>query len=179
MNVMPTPLNDLFLIEPKVFGDHRGFFIETYQEKRYQEMGLKATFVQDNRSRSQRGILRGLHFQMPQPQVKLVSVVRGEIWDVVVDVRRSSSTFGQWYGVYLNETNNWQLYVPEGFAHGFCVISEIADVTYKCSSLYAPANEKSLLWNDQDLNIPWPVENPTLSAKDLAGKRLCDLECFP
>lgn len=179
MMIYETPLRDLLRIEPRVFGDARGFFLETYQQSRFQTAGLPATFVQDNQSRSQRGTLRGLHFQSPQPQGKLIFVISGEIWDVAVDLRRSSPTFGQWYGVTLNETNHWQLYVPEGFAHGFCVLSETADVFYKCTSGYAPECEHTLLWNDPDLNIPWPVSEPLLSAKDQRGSKLKDLNCFP
>lgn len=179
MNVIETPLHDLVRIEPRVFGDARGFFLETYQQAQFQQAGLPTTFVQDNQSRSQRGTLRGLHFQSPQPQGKLVFVITGEIWDVAVDLRRSSPTFGQWYGVTLNALNHWQLYVPEGFAHGFCVLSDSADVIYKCTSGYAPVHEQTLLWNDPDLNIPWPVSDPLLSAKDQRGQRWRDLECFP
>src|SRR4051812_1402499 len=152
MNVLATPLAGLLRIEPRVFGDSRGYFLETYQQARFMDRGMPGPFVQDNSSRSRRGTLRGLHFQSPQPQAKLVFVTRGEIWDVAVDLRRSSATFGQWYGVTLSEFNHWQLYVPEGFAHGFCVISEEADVSYKCTGYYAPANEQTLLWNDPELN---------------------------
>lgn len=177
MKVIETPLKDLVRIEPRVFGDRRGCFLETYQHSRYRDAGLP-DFVQDNHSYSAQGILRGLHFQIPQPQGKLIYVVRGEIWDVAVDLRRSSPTFGKWYGVTLNDVNRWQLFVPEGFAHGFCVLSETADVTYKCTSLYAPANEQCLQWNDPELNIPWPVANPILSAKDQLGRPLSALNCF-
>lgn len=179
MNVIPTPLAGLLRIEPRVFGDSRGFFSETFQSQRYAQAGLPAEFVQDNHSRSQRGILRGLHFQSPLPQGKLIFAVRGEIWDVAVDLRRSSATFGQWYGVTLSEWNHWQLYVPEGFAHGFAVVSEVADVIYKCTSRYAPEFEQTLAWNDPELNIPWPVANPLLSAKDQRGLPLSELQCFP
>ena len=179
MKISETPLKNLLRIEPRVFGDARGFFLETYQQTRFQHAGLPATFVQDNQSRSQRGTLRGLHFQSPQPQGKLIFVVRGEIWDVAVDLRSSSSTFGQWYGVTLSETNHWQLYVPEGFAHGFCVVSEIADVIYKCTTAYAPEHEQSLLWNDPDLEISWPIADPLLSLKDQRGSRLKDLKSLP
>jgi dTDP-4-dehydrorhamnose 3,5-epimerase len=179
MKIFETPVKDLLRIEPRVFGDARGFFLETFQQARFTEAGLPATFVQDNQSRSQRGTLRGLHYQLPQPQGKLIYVIRGEIWDVAVDLRRSSPTFGQWYGVTLNETNHWQLYVPEGFAHGFCVTSDSADVFYKCTSRYAPEHERTLLWNDPELNIPWPVATPLLSAKDQRGQTWRDLQCFP
>ncbi|MES2793645.1 MAG: dTDP-4-dehydrorhamnose 3,5-epimerase [Planctomycetota bacterium] len=179
MKIIETPLAGVLRIEPRVFGDARGFFLETYQQTRFQDAGLPATFIQDNQSRSQRGTLRGLHFQSPQPQGKLIFAIRGEIWDVAVDLRRSSPTFGQWYAVTLNETNHWQLYVPEGFAHGFCVLSETADVIYKCTSAYAPQHEQSLLWNDPELGIPWPISDPLLSGKDQRGVRLQDLKCFP
>jgi len=179
MIIHPTPLSGLFRIEPRVFGDQRGFFLETFQQERFEAAGLSGRFVQDNHSRSQHGTLRGLHFQRPRPQTKLVTVIRGEIWDVAVDVRQSSPTFGQWYGVTLNETNHWQLYVPEGFAHGFCVLSESADVIYKCTDFYAPSCEQSLLWNDPALEIHWPIDNPLLSAKDKQGRLLADLECYP
>jgi dTDP-4-dehydrorhamnose 3,5-epimerase len=178
MTVFETPLSGLFRIEPRVFGDQRGFFLETFQQRRFEAAGLAGNFVQDNQSRSQCGTLRGLHFQLPRTQAKLVFVISGEIWDVAVDVRRSSPTFGQWYGVTLNETNHWQLYIPEGFAHGFCVLSETADVIYKCTDYYAPECEKSLRWDDPDLAIPWPVTNPLLSPKDQQGKRLAELECY-
>lgn len=179
MKVIETPLSGLLRIEPRVFGDARGCFLETYQQSRFERTGLPTGFVQDNHSRSQRGILRGLHFQSPQPQGKLIYVVRGEIWDVAVDLRRSSATFGQWYGVTLSESNHWQLYVPEGFAHGFCVLSETADVIYKCTSYYAPEHEQTLIWNDPELKIPWPVADPLLSAKDRQGLPLSKLDCFP
>jgi len=178
MTVLKTPLPGLFRIEPRVFGDQRGFFLETFQKERFEAAGLCGNFVQDNQSRSQRGTLRGLHFQRPRAQAKLVFVVRGEIWDVAVDVRRSSPTFGQWYGVTLSESNHWQLYVPQGFAHGFCVLSESADVIYKCTEYYAPDCEHSLAWNDPVLGIPWPIIDPLLSAKDKQGRLLEDLECY-
>lgn len=179
MKVFETPLPGLLRIEPRVWGDPRGFFLETFQQSRFETSGLPTGFVQDNQSRSPRGILRGLHFQTPQPQGKLIFVVRGEIWDVVVDLRRNSATFGQWYGVTLSEFNHWQLYVPVGFAHGFCVTSETADVIYKCTNYYAPEHEQTLLWSDPALNIPWPVKDPVLSAKDCQGRPLSKIECFP
>ena len=175
MKIIETPLPGVVRIEPRAFGDTRGFFLETFQEARFRQGGLPASFVQDNHSRSVRGTLRGLHFQSPQPQGKLIFAIRGEIWDVAVDVRQDSPTYGQWYGVTLSESNHWQLYVPAGFAHGFCVVSEIADIVYKCTDYYAPQFEQTILWNDPDLNIPWPVTNPILSAKDQRGQRLQDL----
>lgn len=178
MTVFETHLAGLFRIEPRVFGDQRGFFLETYQQRKFEAAGLSGNFVQDNQSRSQYGTLRGLHFQLPRPQAKLVFVVQGEIWDVAVDLRRSSPTFGQWYAATLNATNHWQLYIPEGFAHGFCVLSETADVIYKCTEYYAPECEQALQWNDPDLSIPWPVTNPLLSAKDRLGRRVSELACY-
>lgn len=175
MQIIETPLPGLLRIEPRAFGDARGFFLETFQQNRFQRAGLPTSFVQDNHSRSVRGTLRGLHYQSPQPQGKLIFTVRGEIWDVAVDVRPGSPTYGQWYGVTLSETNHWQLYVPPGFAHGFCVVSEIADIVYKCTDFYAPEFEQTIVWNDPDLNIPWPVSNPILSAKDQRGQRLHEL----
>lgn len=178
MIVHQTPFAGLFRIEPRVFGDSRGFFLETFQQERFEAQGLRGKFVQDNQSRSQRGTLRGLHFQNPRAQAKLIYVVQGEIWDVVVDLRRGSPTFGQWYGVTLNETNHWQLYVPEGFAHGFCVTSESADVIYKCTEFYVPACEHSLLWNDPALGIPWPISEPLLSPKDRQGRLFNELKYY-
>lgn len=175
MNVEKTKLDGVLLVTPKVFGDERGFFMETYNQKIALEQGLPGDFVQDNHSKSSYGVLRGLHYQNPQWQGKLVRVVQGEIYDVAVDIRAGSDTFGQWLGVYLNDENKQQLYVPEGFAHGFCVTSETAEVVYKCTSLYAPAQEGSLLWNDPEIGIQWPVAEPQLSAKDAAGTPLAQL----
>lgn len=175
MKITETHLAGVKLIEPQVFGDHRGFFMETYQADRYKAEGIMADFVQDNFSRSTQGILRGLHIQLEQTQAKLVSVVRGEVFDVAVDIRRGSPTFGQWYGAILSEENRHQLYIPEGFAHGFCVLSESADFTYKCNNFYHPQSELTVLWNDPDLGIDWPISNPKLSAKDEAGQRLKDI----
>lgn len=174
MNITQTPLAGVLLIEPKVFGDNRGFFFESWNNQRYAEAGLDRNFVQDNVSFSGRGILRGLHFQNPVPQGKLVQVLQGEVYDVAVDIRRGSPTFGQWYGVTLSADNHLQLFVPEGFAHGFCVLSETALFTYKCTDFYTPAHEYSLAWNDPDIGIDWPMENPSLSGKDQVGKRLKD-----
>ena len=164
----------LILIEPKIFGDSRGFFLETYHQLRYTELGVDVRFGQDNLSFSSRGVLRGLHFQNPEPQAKLVSVISGEVFDVAVDVRRGSPTFGQWAGVHLSGENRWQFFIPKGFAHGFCVLSETAYVTYKCHGYYAPTHEYSLHWADPDVGIDWPMAMPTLSPKDLEAKPLRD-----
>ncbi|MBE02759.1 dTDP-4-dehydrorhamnose 3,5-epimerase [Marinobacter lutaoensis] len=168
MNVIPTRLSGCVVIEPQVFGDHRGFFLETFQAQRYREQaGIDLAFVQDNHSRSSRGVLRGLHFQLRRPQGKLVRVVHGEVFDVAVDLRRRSPTFGQWEGVYLSGDNKRQVWVPPGFAHGFLVLSEFADFEYKCTDYYDPSDEGAIVWNDPDLAIQWPsgVEI-TLSDKD-------------
>jgi len=175
MKVDSTKLEGVLLVTPQVFGDDRGFFMETYNQQKALELGLPTEFVQDNHSKSSKDVLRGLHYQSPQWQGKLVRVVQGEIFDVAVDIRAGSPTFGQWVGFYLNDENKQQLYVPEGFAHGFVVTSETAEVVYKCTSLYEPAQEGSVLWNDPDIGIDWPVEHPQLSAKDEVGQRLVDL----
>lgn len=172
MIVETTTLPGVLLIKPDVFGDARGFFQETWNRCRYAEAGLDVTFVQDNLSRSGRGILRGLHFQHPNPQGKLVYVLDGEVFDVAVDIRRGSPTFGRWYGATLSAENHHQLYVPPGFAHGFCVTGDSALFAYKCTDFYQPQHEHSLLWNDPDLDIHWPVAEPILSAKDKAGRLL-------
>lgn len=176
MKVSHSKLKGCVIIEPRVFGDDRGFFLETFQAVRYeQEAGIDLPFVQDNHSRSARGVLRGLHFQKTKPQGKLVRVVRGEVYDVAVDIRKESATFGQWEGVILSEDNKKQFWVPPGFAHGFVVLSSTADFEYKCTDYYDPTDEGSILWSDSDLNIPWPISNPVLSAKDESAKRLVDL----
>jgi dTDP-4-dehydrorhamnose 3,5-epimerase len=164
-----TPLPGLLKIRPDVFGDARGFFQETWNLRRYTEAGLDRHFVQDNLSYSRRGILRGLHFQNPRPQGKLVYVLEGEVFDVAVDVRTDSPTFGQWYGETLSAENHLQLFVPEGFAHGFCVTSEFALFAYKCTDFYNPSAEFSLQWNDPAIGIQWPIQDPELSAKDREG----------
>ena len=176
MKCIHSKLNGCVIIEPSVFGDERGFFLETFQAFRYgQEAGIDLPFVQDNHSRSSRGVLRGLHFQKTKPQGKLVRVVRGEVYDVAVDIRKGSATFGEWEGIILSEDNKKQFWVPPGFAHGFVVLSNIADFEYKCTDYYDPSDEGSILWSDPDLNIPWPIANPVLSAKDESAKRLVDL----
>ena len=176
MNVTKTKLNDCMIIQPKVFADERGFFLETFQVDRYASVaGIKLPFVQDNHSRSVRNVLRGLHFQRTKPQGKLVRVVRGEVYDVVVDIRENSSTFGKWEAFVLSEKNKTQLWVPPGFAHGFFVLSDIADFEYKCTDYYDPSDEESLLWNDPSINIHWPTEHPNLSYKDENAKLLSDI----
>ena len=175
MKVEATKLDGVLLITPDVFGDERGFFMETYNEAKAMEAGLSEKFVQDNHSRSAKGVLRGLHFQYPQWQGKLVRTIAGEIYDVAVDIREGSETFGQWFGCYLSSENKQQLYVPAGFAHGFCVTSDFADVAYKCTSLYEPAQDAGVLWNDPDIGIDWPVESPILSEKDVNAPRLSEL----
>ena len=169
MNVIAVELRGLLIIEPKVFGDARGFFMETWNRNRYREAGLTADFVQDNLSFSHRGALRGLHFQNPVPQGKLVSVLQGEVFDVAVDLRRSSPTFGKWHGLTLSGENKRQFFVPPGFAHGFAVMSETALFHYKCTEMYSPGNELTIRWDDPDLGIKWPLKDPTLSEKDAKG----------
>ena len=179
MKRLETELAGVLLLEPRRFGDDRGFFMEMFHAQRYAEAGVAGPFVQDNFSRSQKGILRGLHFQDPQAQGKLVQVLVGAVYDVAVDIRRGSPTFGRWVGVELSADNRRQLWVPEGFAHGFCVLSESADFHYKCTDFYAPAAEHGIAWNDPDLGIPWPVSSPHLSAKDSAAPRLRDAPRLP
>ena len=176
MNVVETELVDCFIIAPKVFGDERGFFLETFHADRYSELvGIKTPFVQDNHSRSSKDVLRGLHFQKTKPQGKLVRVVHGEVYDVCVDIRKNSDTFGMWVGVILSEKNKKQMWVPPGFAHGFVVLSEIADFEYKCTDFYNPSDEGSILWNDPSLNINWPISEPIISQKDSQAKLFSDL----
>jgi len=173
MQVQALRIPEVKVVEPQVFGDERGFFMETWQGRNFADAGMDIDFVQDNRSRSSRGTLRGLHYQIEQPQGKLVSVVRGEVYDVAVDMRRSSPNFGNWVGLTLSEVNKLMLWVPPGFAHGFFVTSETADFEYKCSNYYAPEHERTVAWNDPDLNIDWPLlegEVPQVSDKDAAGK---------
>ena len=177
MKAIPTAIAGPLILEPKVFGDARGFFMESYNARVFHEAtGLDVNFVQDNHSRSARGVLRGLHYQVEQAQGKLVRVTRGSVFDVAVDLRRASPTFGQWAGVELSEDNHRQLWIPPGYAHGFCVLSEVADFQYKCTDFYFPADEGGLLWNDPDVGIPWPITEPQLSAKDANNPRLRDLK---
>ena len=170
MNIHATDMPDIVIIEPQVFRDDRGFFLESFNARRYADCGIRDVFVQDNHSRSSRGVLRGLHYQLRQPQGKLVQVVRGSVYDVAVDLRHNSPTFGKWTSVELSEENNRQIYIPPGFAHGFCVTSEIADVVYKCTDYYAPDDQWTILWDDQTLRIDWPVPHPILSEKDRQGQ---------
>jgi dTDP-4-dehydrorhamnose 3,5-epimerase len=179
MNVLLTELPDILIVEPKVFGDQRGFFFEAYQRDRYASRGITGPFVQDNLSRSARGVLRGLHFQGPKCQGKLVSVLRGSVLDVAVDVRLGSPTFGQHVAVELNEENRRQLWVPRGFAHGFLVLSDSADFFYKCDEYYSPADEIVVRWNDPAIGIDWGFNAPTLSARDAAAPLLADVLALP
>ena len=181
MEFVPTKISDVILVKPKVFEDPRGYFMETYRTDRFTAGGIPQNFVQENQSQSQRGVLRGLHYQLKQSQGKLVRVVSGEIFDVAVDIRRSSPTFGQWVGIMLSAQNRQQLWVPEGFAHGFYVMSEYAEVVYKVTDYYAPEWERSVLWNDPQIGIDWPlIEDQTvvLSQKDKDGKPLAKAEIF-
>lgn len=180
MNIIQTNIPEVLIVEPKVFGDERGFFFESYNEKQWREAtGLKTRFVQDNHSRSARGVLRGLHYQIRQPQGKLVRCVFGEVFDAAVDLRKNSPTFGKWAGALLSAGNKRQLWVPEGFAHGFLVLSDAAEFLYKTTDYYAPEYERSILWNDPDLGIDWPIEGePVLSGKDAAAPLFKDAEYF-
>lgn len=175
MKILETTLPGVLIIEPKVFGDERGFFQETYHEQRYQEMGIKERLVQDNHSRSGKGVLRGLHYQLNHPQGKLVRATAGEVFDVAVDIRQGSPTFGKWHGIILTGENHRQFYVPPGFAHGFVVLSDSADFLYKCSDYYHPEDEGAVIWNDPDIGIDWPMTEVSLSQKDAAASRLADI----
>lgn len=166
MKVIETTLPGALILEPQVFGDSRGFFYESYHQTRYRDAGILGDFVQTNVSRSAKGVLRGLHYQWPKPQGKLVSVLEGEVYDVAVDIRRGSPNFGQWLGVMLTADNHRHFWIPEGFAHGFCVLSEFATFTYQCTALYDPAADAGVRWNDADIGIDWPVSEPLLSDKD-------------
>ena len=172
---VPTRLDGPVLVEPEVHGDARGFLVETYSADSWRELGVAVDFVQDNHSRSRAGILRGLHFQTSPGQAKLVRCVRGRIWDVAVDLRRDSPTYGEWEGYQLDDEGHRQLFVPVGFAHGFCVLSDVADVTYKLSSLYDPATEAGIAWDDPDVAVEWPISDPELSERDRAAPRLAEL----
>ncbi len=180
MKLIEAAIPGPVIIEPQVFGDDRGFFMESWNQARFAEAGLDLHFVQDNHSRSKRGVLRGLHFQNPNPQGKLVRVTAGRAWDVAVDIRRSSPHFGKWAGVELSAANKRMFWVPPGFAHGFLSLEDGTDFLYKCTCAYEPASEHSLLWNDPDVGIEWPLEGiePELSAKDQIGRRLADIEAF-
>lgn len=180
MNATPLEIPEVILFEPKVFGDERGFFFESFNQRKFESsVGRAVNFVQDNHSRSVKGVLRGLHYQIRQPQGKLVRVVQGEVFDVAVDIRRSSPTFGKWVGVVLSAENKSQLWVPEGFAHGFVVLSETAEFLYKTTDYYAPEHERSILWEDRALGIEWPLTNmPTLSPKDAQAALFVAAEVF-
>lgn len=172
MKVTPTKLEGVLIVEPAVFGDERGYFLETYNMPRYADAGIGGAFVQDNLSCSATGVLRGLHFQNPHTQGKLVSVLRGEVFDVAVDIRSGSPTFGQWVGVTLSGENKLQLYIPEGFAHGFYTMRDDTLFAYKCTGIYHPESELTIIWDDPDIGIAWPAASPIVSAKDLAGRPL-------
>lgn len=181
MQVIDTSLDAVKIIEPRVFGDQRGFFLESWNRQAFEAQGVPGGFVQDNHSRSSRAVLRGLHYQIDRPQGKLVRVTKGEVFDVAVDMRRSSPQFGQWVGVMLSEDNQRQLWVPEGFAHGFLVVSDVADFQYKCTDYYHPESERSLRWDDPDVGIDWPLGDsgePLLAEKDAAGLPLAQCDCF-
>ncbi len=175
MKVITTGIPGVLLITPKVFGDSRGFFLETFHASRYAEAGIPEPFVQDNHSRSAKGVLRGLHFQKQYPQGKLVSVTHGVVFDVAVDIRKDSPSYGQWVGITLSAEEHQQFYIPPGFAHGFCVMSEFADFHYKCTDYYHPEDEGCIRWDDPDIGIEWPISNPTLSNKDVNAPCLKDL----
>lgn len=181
MKAIPTEIPDVLLVEPTVYGDERGFFFESYNHKAFVEgTGLSPTFVQDNHSRSAKNVLRGLHYQIGQPQAKLVRIIAGEVFDVAVDLRRSSPTFGKWTGVILSAANKRELWIPVGFAHGFLVLSDVAECLYKTTDYWSPEHERSIIWDDPDLGIAWPVKGePVLSEKDRKGVRLKDAEVFP
>lgn len=179
MKLTPGSIPGLVILEPRVYLDERGLFLESFNAARFAEAGLPVNFVQDNHSRSKRGVLRGLHYQMNRPQGKLVTVVHGEVFDVAVDIRRGSPTFGKWHGMILNETKPTLLWIPPGFAHGFCVLSDEADFLYKCTDFYSPADERAIRWNDAALAIDWPVNNPSLSAKDSLAPVLAEADLPP
>ena len=176
MNITPTPLEGLLLIEPRCFQDERGFFLESYEQERYQAAGIMENFVQDNHSRSARNVLRGLHFTKREPQAQILTVMRGKIFDVVVDIRKDSPTFGKWFGTELSDEGPRQIYMAYGFAHGFCVLSDYADLHYKVNQRYDPNDEGGILWNDPDIGIRWPIDAPSLSLRDTVYPRMRDLE---
>lgn len=176
MKVTKLSLPGVLLLEPQVFEDERGFFMETYNAQRYSQYDLPEKFVQDNHSKSVHNTLRGLHYQLNNPQGKLVRVIQGEVFDVAVDVRKKSPTFGEWVGIHLSGENKKQLYIPEGFAHGFCVLSETAEFLYKCTDFYSPKDERGIIWNDPSLAIEWPIDEPIISGKDCNLPKLSDIE---
>jgi dTDP-4-dehydrorhamnose 3,5-epimerase len=175
MKTIPTSLPDVFVVEPQVFKDARGYFYESFHQAKYAKLGIHVGFVQTNVSRSAKGVLRGLHYQWPHPQGKLVSVLEGDVYDVAVDIRRGSPTFGQWTGVMLTAENNRHLWIPPGFAHGFCVLSEYATFTYQCTTLYDPVADAAISWNDAAIGIDWPVSEPLISDKDAKAPLLADV----
>jgi dTDP-4-dehydrorhamnose 3,5-epimerase len=176
MEFKKTELKEVVLIKPDIFSDDRGFFMETYHQKKYAEAGITANFVQDNFSNSKKGALRGLHFQLGTPQGKLVFVFSGEVFDVVVDIRKGSPQFGKWTGIHLSGENKLQLYIPPGFAHGFCTLSDQANFVYKCTDFYSPKDERGIIWNDPMIGIEWPITSPILSPKDVSFKTLKEME---
>ena len=175
IKISRTEIPEVLVVEPEIFGDNRGFFLETFHSEKYVEKGINKTFVQDNHSRSTKDILRGLHYQLRTPQAKLVYAATGKIFDVAADIRKGSPTFGKWVGVVLSEGNKFQLYIPEGFAHGFCVLSETADVIYKCTSVFSPGDDRGVNWSDKTINVNWPVTAPLLSDKDTNLPILTDI----
>ena len=181
MNIVETDIPDLLIVEPVVFNDDRGFFLESWNVTRFAEIGLNLAFVQDNQSHSARAVLRGLHYQSPNSQGKLVRVTAGRVWDVAVDLRRSSTHFGKWFGLELSAENKRMFWVPPGFAHGFLSLADGTDVLYKCTAFYDPASEHSLMWNDPDLAIEWPIDGlePQLSGKDKLGRAFADIQGYP
>lgn len=183
MQAIPTNIPEVVVLDPKVFGDERGFFFESYSERTFEQLGLPTRYLQDNHSRSLRGVLRGIHYQLEQPQGKLVRVLVGEVYDVAVDLRQSSPTFGKWVGEFLSESNHRLLWIPPGFGHAFLVLSDVAEFAYKATEFYAPQHEHTLLWNDPEVGIEWPLHlipaaAPLLSAKDQAGKLLAQAETY-
>jgi len=176
MKIVKTPIPDLLLIEPRVFADERGFFLETFRRRGFEDQGIGLEFVQDNHSRSRKGVLRGLHFQKNYPQGKLIYVISGAIFDVALDIRRESPSFGLWHGAVLSDENHHQLWIPPGFAHGFCVMSEKVDLVYKCTDYYHPEDEGGIIWNDPELKIEWPIANPIVSEKDSKNPTLRAIE---
>lgn len=179
MNITATPLSGLIVIDPRVFSDARGFFTETFHATRFREAGLPEDFVQDNHAHSLHGVLRGLHYQIEHPQGKLIRCVQGEVFDVAVDLRQSSPSFGRWFALHLSAANHRQVYLPPGLAHGLCVLSESADVIYKCTDYYYPEHERTILWNDPQLAIDWPITDPILSNKDRNGLPFAEAERYP
>jgi dTDP-4-dehydrorhamnose 3,5-epimerase len=175
MKIIKTSIPEVIVFEPPVFTDSRGYFLETYQQQKYAEAGISKSFVQDNQSYSTKNVLRGLHFQLRHPQAKLVRVTQGSVFDVAIDIRKNSPTFGKWHGEILSAENKKQMYIPENFAHGFCVLSDSAEFLYKCTDFYVPGDESGLIWNDPELGIKWPIDEPILSSKDAELPRLSDI----